>query len=186
MNDEQTKDLKGKKSFEERVFGRFDAMDQRLEKLEARSYDTKPIWEQAVKAIMDLSKEVVVIRSDLGVVKSRTAVIESAIAGLTNDVNDLKTDVGELKTDVGELKTDVGELKTDVGELKTNVGELKTHVGELKVGYGRITNELVDIRREVRENIRRELSHILKTMIEDRQDIRDAENRIRNLETKLA
>jgi chromosome segregation ATPase len=151
MNEEPTKDLPGKKSFEERVFARFDAMDSRLERLEARSYDTKPIWEKALTAIVETGKEVAEI-------KNRVAVIETAIAGLA--------------TDVGVLKTDVRVLKADVSGLNTN--------------YGGIKNEFVDIRRELRENVRHELALILKFLIEDRQDIRDAEDRIRQLETKLA
>jgi chromosome segregation ATPase len=144
MNEELTKEFPGKKSFEERVFARFDSVDLRLGKLEERSYDTKPIWEQALTAIMETGKEVTALRSDMGEVKNRIRVIESAVAGLATDV------------------------------------------GDLKAGYGGIKNELVDIRREVRENIRQELSQILKRLIEDRQDIRDAEDRIRKLETKLA
>lgn len=144
MNEEPTKDLRGRKSFEDRVFvrfdsidARFDAVDTRLEKLESRSYDTKPIWEQALKAIMDTRSEVIDVRN-------RITVIETA----------------------------VGVLKTDVGELKTN--------------YGSLRNEFVDIRRELRENVRQELALILKFLIEDRQDIRDAEDRVRQLEAKLA
>jgi hypothetical protein len=52
------------RSFEERVFARFDAqdatlrnLDARLQTLEARAYDTKPIWEQALKEIMDTRRE---------------------------------------------------------------------------------------------------------------------------------
>jgi len=48
------------RSFEERVFARFDAIDSglfdldaRLQKLEARADDTKPIWEQVLKEIME-------------------------------------------------------------------------------------------------------------------------------------
>ena len=151
MSEERTRNLDGKKSFEERVFARFDAIDARLEKLEARSYDTKPIWQKALTAIVETGKEV-------REMKNRVAVIETAIAGLA--------------IDVGVLKTDMGVLKGDVVGLNTNFGGIK--------------NELVDIRREVRENIRQELSHILKLLIEDRKDIRDAEDRIRKLETKLA
>jgi hypothetical protein len=60
MNEEPTKDLPSKVSFEERVFARFDAIDARfdtvdarLEKLESRAYDTKLIWERALAAIME-------------------------------------------------------------------------------------------------------------------------------------
>jgi len=73
MNEEPTKDLPGKKSFEERVFARFDtfdarfdtvdarfdaidarfdAIDARLEKLiELRSHETNPIWEIGLRTL---------------------------------------------------------------------------------------------------------------------------------------
>ncbi len=69
MSDNRTKEMKDPRSFEERVFMRFDAIDARLdrvearldsleervEKLEAKQYDTKPIWEKALAAILELA-----------------------------------------------------------------------------------------------------------------------------------
>jgi hypothetical protein len=56
--------MDGKRPFEERVFARFDALDSamratdsRLQKLEIRAYDTKPIWEQALKEIVQTRRE---------------------------------------------------------------------------------------------------------------------------------
>jgi len=67
--------MNGKRPFEERVFARFDALDSairdtdsrlqklavdtdsRLQKLEIRAYDTKPIWEQALKEIVGTRRE---------------------------------------------------------------------------------------------------------------------------------
>lgn len=66
MSEESTQDMPGAngRSFEERVFARFDAidtglrhLDERIQKLEARAYDTKPIWEQALKEIVDTRRE---------------------------------------------------------------------------------------------------------------------------------
>jgi BMFP domain-containing protein YqiC len=71
MSKEITKDFDGKKSFEERVFARFDVVDEylrnldsrvqnldsRVQVLESRAYDTKPIWEQALKEIVDTRRE---------------------------------------------------------------------------------------------------------------------------------
>ena len=113
MSEESTQNLNGGRSFEERVFARFDAMEgrfdaidgrfdavdarfdavdrrfdavdrrfdgvdarfgavdrrfdgvdaaigdlnSRVERLEVRSYDTKPIWEQALKEIVDVKRE---------------------------------------------------------------------------------------------------------------------------------
>ena len=68
---ENTKNMDGGRSFEERVFAGFDAMDARfnaldsavgaldarVQKLEIRAYDTKPIWEQALKEIVDTRRE---------------------------------------------------------------------------------------------------------------------------------
>lgn len=56
--------MSGKRPFEERVFARFDALDSamratdsRLQKLEIRAYDTKPIWEQALREIVETRRE---------------------------------------------------------------------------------------------------------------------------------
>ncbi|HEV7475976.1 MAG TPA: hypothetical protein VGN90_18110 [Pyrinomonadaceae bacterium] len=78
MAEENTDEMNGKRPFEERVFARFDAvdarlngvdarfdavdsaignLDSRLQKLEIRAYDTKPIWEQALKEIVETRRE---------------------------------------------------------------------------------------------------------------------------------
>src|SRR2546423_9187862 len=79
MSNETTNDLDGKRAFEDRVFARFDALegylksldsrvqsldsrvqslDSRVQVLESRAYDTKPIWENALKEIVDTRREV--------------------------------------------------------------------------------------------------------------------------------
>jgi septal ring factor EnvC (AmiA/AmiB activator) len=66
MSEETTQNIPDgdRRSFEERVFARFDALDSsvrdidaRMQKLEARAYDTKPIWEQALKEIVETRRE---------------------------------------------------------------------------------------------------------------------------------
>ncbi len=137
MNEEPTRDLPGKKSFEERVFARFDAVDARLgtvdtrlEKLESRAYDTKPIWERALKEIL--------------------------------------------------------ETRQDVGEVKNRVGVLETEVASMRTDYSAIRNEFVDLKRELMRQLSRRLDLVLKTMVDQRDELRDAEDRIKQLESKLA
>ena len=138
MNKEPTKDLSGKKSFEDRVFARFDSVDARfdtidarLKKLESRSYDTKPIWQRALARIMETGLE-----------------------------------IGEIKKNVGVIETKVAMIETEVAGMKTN--------------YAGIRNELTDVRRELRHDIKQTLDLILKFLLEDRQDIRDVEDKIRS------
>ncbi len=64
MDEETTQNLPDGRLFEDRVFARFDALDAnlqdidtRLQKLEARAFDTKPIWEQALKEIVETRRE---------------------------------------------------------------------------------------------------------------------------------
>ena len=172
MNKEPTKELPSKRSFEERVFARFDAfdarfdsvdtrfdsvdtrfdtVDARLEKLESRSYDTKPIWQRALKAIMEMGLE-----------------------------------MGEVKSKVGAIESKVGVIEGKVGAIEGKVQLLENEIAIMKTDYKGIRDELVDVRREVRTNLREKLDLILKFLLEDRDDIRDAEGRIRELESKIA
>ena len=171
MNEEPTQNLSETRSFEERIFMRFDAVDARLEKLESRSYDTKPIWERALKEIHET-------RMELGDLKAGLAGVKTDVAGLKTDVTGLKTDMAGLKTDVTGVKTDVAGLKTDVAGLKSDSTGLKTDMASLK-------NEFSDAKREVRRQVTKRLDQIQVFQFEYREDIRDAYERIEKLEKKV-
>jgi chromosome segregation ATPase len=62
MSDENTTaEQPDARSFEERVFARFDAIDARLTKLEEaaerRAMETKPIWERSLSEIIETRAE---------------------------------------------------------------------------------------------------------------------------------
>ena len=107
MNEEPTQNFSETRSFEERVFMRFDAVDARLEKLESRSYDTKPIWERALKEIHET-------RMELGELKAGLAGVKTDVAGLKTDVAGLKSDATGLKTDMASLKNEFSDAKREV------------------------------------------------------------------------
>jgi septal ring factor EnvC (AmiA/AmiB activator) len=105
MNEESTKNLKNT-SFEERVFARFDAMDARLdamdarlEKLESRSYDTKPIWERALKEIIETRFEIGEVKTNVRVIEDKVSALETEVASLTSKVSDIKTDLVEMRSE---------------------------------------------------------------------------------------
>ncbi len=169
MNEEPTRNLSDHRSFEERVFARFDSMDARLETLESRSYDTRPIWERALKTIMETGLEVGEIKNKVGVIETKVGVIE--------------TKVGVIETKVGVIETKVGVIETKVDVIETKVQALDNELTATKTV---IRNGLVDVRRELKHYVGTRLDMIHKLLMEDREDIRDAEERIRELETKLA
>ena len=145
-------------SFEERVFARFDTVDARLEKLESRAYDTKPIWERALAAIMELGLQMGEVKSKVGVIEGRVGVIEGK--------------VGVIEGKVGVIESKVAVIETDVAAMKTD--------------YAGIRNELTDMKRELKHQVNKRLDLILEFLLEGRDDLREAEERIKQLETKLA
>lgn len=172
MNEEPTKDLPSRMSFEERVFARFDTVDARfdtvdarLEKLESRAYDTKPIWQRALAAIMETGLEVGEIKKKVGVIESKVAVIETKVA---------------------VIETDLAEVKTNLAEVKTNLAEVKTEVVGMKTDNAGMRSEFAEVRRELKQQVNKRLDLILEFLLEDRDNIRDAQDRIKQLETKLA
>lgn len=107
MSEEKTKDHDGARSFEDRIFARFDALDERLnsmdrrldavderlvdmnvrlEKLEAKQYDTKPIWERALAEITEVKEELRrgfrVLNSDLFNIRTEQQRTEERLAKL--------------------------------------------------------------------------------------------------------
>ncbi len=96
MNEEPTQNIGGAdgRSFEERVFARFDALDGRLQRLEARSYDTKPIWEQALKEIVDTRRELVDMKRQ---VTKRLDRFEAVVFQTRSDLGDLEDRVEKLE-----------------------------------------------------------------------------------------
>jgi chromosome segregation ATPase len=96
VNEEHRRDLQDNRSFEERVFARFDRVDARLDgvdirvhALEARALDTKPIWERALteilevkKGVEDLNRKIDILNQDVLQVRADQRRIEKRMDGL--------------------------------------------------------------------------------------------------------
>ena len=103
MSENKTAETTDTRSFEERVFARFDAldtrlngMDTRLQELEKRSYDTKPIWEQALKEIMELRTE---MRAGFRNVERQIGVLSKDIVQLRADLSDFADRLTNLESE---------------------------------------------------------------------------------------
>jgi len=106
MNEESTKELPDSRSFESRVFARFDLMDRRfdavekrLEKLESQSYDTKPIWERALTEILETRLEVGEVKTKVDGLEIRLGKVEHETVALRNDYRSLHDELIESQRD---------------------------------------------------------------------------------------
>lgn len=83
---------------------RLDSMDTRLEKLEARAYDTKPIWENALKEIADIRVE---MREGFEKVRSEVEAgsrrVERKIDILNQNILDVRADQRELEERMNKI-----------------------------------------------------------------------------------
>ena len=129
MSEDRTGETNGGRSFEERVFIRFDAIDNRLgsvdarlgnvetrlgnvegrlEVLEAKSYDTKPIWERALAEIASLRES---MNGRFAQVNERFDKVDDRFHSL-----DLKFDV--LAGDMIQLRTDQRRVERRMDKIE--------------------------------------------------------------------
>ena len=99
MSEENTQEKPDARTFEERVFARFDAIDARLsaleEKADARVLETKPIWERALTEIAETRTEM----------NEHFYNLERKIDVLNGDMLQLRADYSGVERRVSKLET---------------------------------------------------------------------------------
>jgi chromosome segregation ATPase len=124
MSEDRTGETRDTRSFEERMFARFDLVDDRFEriegrlsnvdirigKLEERQYDTKPIWERALVAIEQVREAVDEIRTQLALTNSRLDTIDARFdkqeTDADNNVRGLERKLDVLNKNILDLRAD--------------------------------------------------------------------------------
>jgi len=106
MSEENTQNIPDNRSFEERVFARFDALDARLQKLEneaeRRAVETKPIWERALSEILEMQQNL------------------NEFRGEVNDaLHDLSRKIGVLSNDMIQLRADQTHVESRLDTLES-------------------------------------------------------------------
>ena len=102
MTENKTKEMNDSRSFEERVFARFDVVEGRLGtveirlgKLEERQYDTKPIWEQALAAIAEVSSRLDSVNTRLVSMDARFDSMDARFDRVDSRFDKLETDMDD-------------------------------------------------------------------------------------------
>jgi DNA repair ATPase RecN len=109
----------------DRVDSRLDSMDARLERLEARDYDTKPIWENALKEIADTRAE---MREGFEQVNVRVGKLEGSVGNLEASVNKLQAEVRESRA---EATAEMRKAVRQIDVLNHNLLEIQAELRSL-------------------------------------------------------
>src|SRR5688500_17490384 len=135
MSEDKTKEINDPRSFEERVFARFDTVDQRCDRMEIRitsledkRYDTKPIWERALAEIAETNRAIQEFRAEG----------QLSMDSLSSDLRgEFQTGMDSLRSDLrGEFQTGMDSLRSDLrGEFQTGMDSLRSDLrGEFQTG----------------------------------------------------
>jgi peptidoglycan hydrolase CwlO-like protein len=129
MSEGNTNEMKNSRTFEERVFLRFDAMDARfdrietrldsldgrVERLEAKQYDTKPIWEQALAAVADNNTRIEQVRSEM---KAEFASMREQI---DHSLHDVEWQIDALNNNILKVQADQKYLEKRQRDFEANL-----------------------------------------------------------------
>jgi chromosome segregation ATPase len=150
MDEQPTRNLYGR-SFEEQVmaqFGamnsRFDSIDVRLQKLEARNYDTKPIWERALAEITKLHTQIAELSTKVSAIESKLNAVENKVEAVENRLTLLETKVGIMQLELAGMRRDYGGLHANLAD---------THI-EFKNQLTRLLEVLFTFLEQTRDTIR--------------------------------
>lgn len=110
MSEETTHHLPDGRSFEERVFARFDAIDASLQDLnsrvqklenesERRAADTKPIWERALAEIVAVGEKVDGLTERVYKVEQKLDVFWEDMLNLRSDQRTLRKRMDKLEAE---------------------------------------------------------------------------------------
>jgi len=177
MSEEKTAETKDPRSFEERVFARFDAVDERFEriegrllnveiritKLEDRQYDTKPIWEHALAAIAELNERML---KGFAEIQAQLTAMNSRL-----DAMDRRFDAMDVCFDAMDVRFDTMDRRFDAIDQRSEVIE------------GRLSTQDVDSDNNFR-GLERKLDVLNKNIFELRADQRYVDSRLEKIESQ--
>ena len=117
------------RSFEQQVLERFDTLDARLERLESRAFDAKPIWARALQEILETQSQVKELRAKVETIEERLGSLEQRMTSVETEVAGLKKEFSDMKFDVRNL---INRYLDPVFELLTLAREeMKLHSARL-------------------------------------------------------
>ena len=96
MEDETTKDLSFGEKLDQ-ILNRLSTIEQRLETLETKAYDTRPIWERALAEMLELKNENAEIKTEIRRQGRKFDVFVQHLVSTQADVKELEERLSQLE-----------------------------------------------------------------------------------------
>ena len=181
MREDRTAETNESRSFQDRVFARFDTIDDRFErvegrlssveirigKLEDRQYDTKPIWEKALAAITETNTAMLAgfdeFRRQLESINARLDSMDARF-----DSMDARFDSMDARFESVDARFDSTDTKFEALNDKVEAGSNTLHV-DLKDGL---------------RGVERKIDVLNKNILELQANQRYVDSRLEKIESK--
>jgi len=181
MSKDRTAETNESRSFQDRVFARFDTIDDRFErvegrlssveirigKLEDRQYDTKPIWEKALAAIAETNTAMLAgfdeFRHQLESINARLDSMDARF-----DSMDARFDSIDARFESVDARFDSMDAKFEALNDKVEAGSNTLHV-DLEDGL---------------RGVERKIDVLNKNILELQADQRYVDSRLEKIESK--
>jgi chromosome segregation ATPase len=195
MNEDRTKETNDSRSFQDRVFARFDTIDDRFErvemrigKLEDRQYDTKPIWERALAAIAETNKvmlagfsdfrgQLELINARLDAMDGRLDAMDGRLDSIDDRLNSMDTrfDSMDARFDSMDARFDAMDARFDSMDAKFGVLSHKVEVGSTAL-QTEVENGL--------RGVERKIDVLNKNILDLQADQRYVDSRLEKIESQ--
>jgi chromosome segregation ATPase len=159
MSEKITENLDGDRSFQDRVFARFDALEVYLKNIDSR--------------VQNLDSRVQSL-------DSRVQSLDSRVQSLDSRVQNLDSRVESLDARVQSLDSRVQNLDARVQNLDARVQVLESRAYDTKPIWENALKEIVETRRE----LTRRLDRIEAMVLDTRAGLSEAEDRLNKLESR--
>ena len=183
MSEDKTAETKDSRSFEERVFARFDVVEGRLSnveirigKLEDRQYDTKPIWEQALAAIAETNQQ---MREGFAETNQRIAETNQRIQGALEGIAETNQRMREEFAETNQ------RMREEFAETNQRIAETNQRMRE---GFAETNQRIAETNQQMREGfneIRDQLGVIVARLDAMDEKFKGIDERFNSLDTDL-
>jgi len=188
MSEDRTAETNESRSFQERVFARFDTIDDRFErvegrlssvdirigKLEDRQYDTKPIWEQALVAIAETN-----------------TVMLAGFDEFRRQLESINARLGSMETRFDSMETRLDSMETRFDSMETRFDSMETRFDSMEIkfeAFGEKVEAASNTLHTSLENglrgVERKIDVLNKNILELQADQRYVDSRLEKIESK--
>jgi len=210
MSEDKTAETKDSRSFEERVFARFDVVEGRLSnveirigKLEDRQYDTKPIWEQALAAIAETNQQ---MREGFAETNQRIAEtnqrIQGALEGIAETNQRMREEFAETNQRIAETNQRMREgfaetnqridetnqrMREGFNEIRDQLGVIVARLDAMDDKFKGIDERFNSLDKDLDNNFRgveRKIDVLNRNILELRADQRYVDSRLEKIESQ--